>query len=261
MPPSEGTHSVPAAPVQSGAVPSAPSGSSETNSGAQLALLSSRGYQTEGGGYYIVEGEVRNISGERLADVEAVASWYASNGTFITSDSALIDYNPIMPGQTSPFKVMSTANPEMDKYSVGFKTVLGLPIATSDERAEEAEREAAKRRATEEKQQAAKRAAEQREREAEAAQQGLLAPFRYRVAFRPGDDSVYDVTVDGRKNAPPLFHREGFAYFGVRQSMLISTRSPEAGFSSAQVNGQAFPLSWHPDGSGGWTAWVVRPAK
>jgi hypothetical protein len=100
----------------------------------QLAFLSSRGYESEGGGYYIVEGQVRNISGSSLKDIEAVASWYAADGTFITSDSAIIEYNPILPGQTSPFKAMSTANPKMAKYAVEFKLLFGPTVETVDQR-------------------------------------------------------------------------------------------------------------------------------
>jgi hypothetical protein len=100
----------------------------------QLALISSRGYQTESGGYYIVEGQVQNISGNNLKDIEAVASWYAADGTFITSDSAIIEYNPLLPGQTSPFRTMSTANPAMAKYTVEFKSLFGPTIGTVDRR-------------------------------------------------------------------------------------------------------------------------------
>ena len=42
----------------------------------------------------------------------------------ITSD-ALIEYNPILPGQISPFKVMVTENPSMRKAGVEFKSLLG----------------------------------------------------------------------------------------------------------------------------------------
>lgn len=42
----------------------------------QLAIISSRGYETEGGGYHIVEGQVKNISDEPLQSVAAVSTWY-----------------------------------------------------------------------------------------------------------------------------------------------------------------------------------------
>lgn len=81
-------------------------------------------------GYVTVEGQVRNISGRKLENVEAVASFFAEDGTFITSDSSLVEYNPLMPGQVSPFKVMKTYNPLMRKASIGFKTMWGSALTT-----------------------------------------------------------------------------------------------------------------------------------
>lgn len=45
------------------------------------------------------EGEVTNISGESLKNVEAIVTFRTKSGDFITSDSALIDYNPVLPNQ------------------------------------------------------------------------------------------------------------------------------------------------------------------
>ena len=85
------------------------------NQGAhsRLALLSSRGY--EGAGYMIVEGQVQNISDSSLESVQAVASWYSKDGSFISSGDALIGYTPILPGQTSPFKIFTRINPRNAK--------------------------------------------------------------------------------------------------------------------------------------------------
>lgn len=99
---------------------------------AKLALLSARGYDEYG--YHIVEGQVRNISDESLKNVAVKATWYDKADGFITSDDALIDYNPILPGQTSPFKTMSRTNPAMSKYSVEFKFLFGGEIQTDDRR-------------------------------------------------------------------------------------------------------------------------------
>jgi hypothetical protein len=79
-------------------------------------------------GYAILEGQVRNISSEPLKNVAAVASFYDLDGGFITSSDTLIDYNPVLPGQTSPFKVMATQNPTMKKARVEFKELLGGTI-------------------------------------------------------------------------------------------------------------------------------------
>jgi hypothetical protein len=82
-------------------------------------------------GFAYVEGEVKNISTDSLSDVEAVGTWYTSAGTFIVSDDALTDFNPILPGQTSPFKTYSTYNPEMRKCDLKFKDLFGGQIPAS----------------------------------------------------------------------------------------------------------------------------------
>lgn len=79
-------------------------------------------------GYAIVEGEVTNRSDSRLENVLVVASFYTSDGKLITSDDALIKYNPILPGQTSPFKTMATYNPQMKSARLAFKYLFGGSI-------------------------------------------------------------------------------------------------------------------------------------
>jgi len=78
--------------------------------------------------YAIVEGQVKNISSGSLKNVTIVASFYDASGSFITSADALIDYNPILPGQISPFKAMHTENPAMKKAGVEFKYLMGGSI-------------------------------------------------------------------------------------------------------------------------------------
>lgn len=103
------------------------SGASESlGTAAQLALVSSRGYNEYG--YHHVTGEVKNISAEPLKNVEVVASWYSEDGTLVKTSDALIDFNPILPGQTSPFNTLTTSNPEMKRFTVQFKTLFGRTI-------------------------------------------------------------------------------------------------------------------------------------
>lgn len=95
---------------------------------AHLVLLDWR--WSEEYGYVTVEGQVGNISGRKLENVEAVARFFADDGTFITSDSSIIEYNPLMPGQVSPFKIMATHNPMMQRVSVAFKIMWGPALTT-----------------------------------------------------------------------------------------------------------------------------------
>ncbi|MFZ3057713.1 MAG: FxLYD domain-containing protein [Minisyncoccales bacterium] len=84
--------------------------------------------------YFIIEGTVKNISEESLKNVEAVGGMYQENGEIVTSDSALIDFNPILSGQISSFKVMHTDNPAIKKCEVNFKELMGGTIYTKDSR-------------------------------------------------------------------------------------------------------------------------------
>lgn len=83
---------------------------------------------TERSGYAIVEGEVQNLSSENLHDVVVLVKFYTTEEMFITSDDALIDYNPILPGQSSPFKVIVSYNPAMKTASISFKEFMGGTI-------------------------------------------------------------------------------------------------------------------------------------
>lgn len=79
-------------------------------------------------GYIIVEGIVTNISRKPLKNIEAVVVFLDSRGDLVTSDSALIEYNPILPRQSSPFKVTTKYNPAMEDMKLSFKTLMGGSI-------------------------------------------------------------------------------------------------------------------------------------
>lgn len=97
-----------------------------------LALLSSTGYDEYD--FQITEGQVKNITDAPIRRIEAVVTWLDKGGGFITSDSAMIKFDPILPGQTSPFRITTTRNPAMSKYRVEFKQILGGTISVRDDR-------------------------------------------------------------------------------------------------------------------------------
>lgn len=111
---------------------SAPRAAAPSVATPQLAIVSSRGYESYS--YHIVEGQVRNISDQPLRNVTAKSTWYAKDDSFVTSDDAIIDLNPILPGQTSTFKTMSRSNPAMAKFTVEFSRLFGGSISTRDDR-------------------------------------------------------------------------------------------------------------------------------
>lgn len=109
--------------------------SSDGSSGSrasELELQDSRCYkETSGnsGGLAYVKGNVKNISSRRLETIEAVVTWHTRANEFVVSDSALIQYDPLMPGNSSPFEIATKFNPAMDVCSLVFKKRGGNQIS------------------------------------------------------------------------------------------------------------------------------------
>jgi len=104
----------------------------ETPQTESLELVSMNCYREYD--YFIIEGMVKNISDKPLESVLAVGNTYTENGEFVKSSDALIEYNPILSGQSSPFKTMTTDNPAIKKCKVDFKEFWGGTIPTKDGR-------------------------------------------------------------------------------------------------------------------------------
>ena len=79
-------------------------------------------------GYAKVHGLVKNISSSAIKNLVAVAIFLDEDGTFIKSDEALIEYRPLLPGQSSPFKILSSWNPAMFTCRLSFKHFFGSQI-------------------------------------------------------------------------------------------------------------------------------------
>lgn len=79
-------------------------------------------------GYWHVAGTVTNITSSNLDKVTAVATFETKEGQFVKTDDAMIDYQPIMPGQTSPFDVITTGNPSIWQCRLAFKHLFGAAI-------------------------------------------------------------------------------------------------------------------------------------
>lgn len=71
------------------------------------------------------EGQVTNNSDQPIRSLEALAEFYTSDGKFITSASTYMDINPLMPGQTTPFKGYETFQFEMETVKIRLKTFNG----------------------------------------------------------------------------------------------------------------------------------------
>lgn len=81
--------------------------------------------------YAHISGEVKNISNKPLENVSAVGLFYDKDGQLVKTDDAMIDYNPILAGQTSPFEVLTTDNPAIMKGRVEFKFLFGGSILST----------------------------------------------------------------------------------------------------------------------------------
>ena len=79
-------------------------------------------------GFVKVAGDVTNNTSSPIENVVAVVTFYTADGAFVKTSEALTSYNPILPGQRSPFEVVDTGNPAIQRATVAFKTLLGGSI-------------------------------------------------------------------------------------------------------------------------------------
>jgi hypothetical protein len=85
-------------------------------------------------------GEVKNISSESLEKIMAVGKFQTKDGNLVKSVEAVIDSNPILPGQTSGFKVGGTDDPAITDCYLSFKNQAGQQltyVSTKDRKKEE----------------------------------------------------------------------------------------------------------------------------
>lgn len=100
------------------------------NVGPQLDAVSWHWGQDGDTDYVLAEGEVKNLTNEPMKNVEAIVTFRTASGEFISSETAFTQFNPIMPGQTSPWKVICPYNPEMQKAGLEFKDFMGQTFDT-----------------------------------------------------------------------------------------------------------------------------------
>jgi len=75
--------------------------------------------------YIFVRGEVKNIASQPLKNILAVGEFRTKSGELVKSETALLEYNPILAGQTSPFRAGGTDNPQIANCRVSFKYLFG----------------------------------------------------------------------------------------------------------------------------------------
>lgn len=102
--------------------------SSSVNSAPILQVKSFKNYKQYD--YAYIVGEVENISNKKLLNVKVLGVYYDENKEIIKTDSALIEYDPLLPKQISPFKVMTRDNPAIESAAVTFQFLDGQLIPT-----------------------------------------------------------------------------------------------------------------------------------
>ncbi len=81
-----------------------------------------------------IAGEVKNLDINILPDVEAIVKWYDKSGNLVTTDIDRIQAQPLMPGRSSTFEVISVYEAGMVDYKLSFRTLAGGDIAVTSKR-------------------------------------------------------------------------------------------------------------------------------
>jgi hypothetical protein len=106
------------APIESSAGKETP-GATE---GGKGLVVNSWNCAREGDSDYIhVRGEVKNASDSSVNGLWIVVTLRTADGTFVTSDHGLPEYQTILPGQTSPFELLIGFNPAVRSADLSFK--------------------------------------------------------------------------------------------------------------------------------------------
>jgi|SRR5919106_147245 hypothetical protein len=79
-------------------------------------------------GYTYVRGEVKNLSSTPIEDLRIIGELRQADGTLVKTATAMVEYDPLMPGQSSPFEALTPHNPLATKCQPAFKTFWGPQI-------------------------------------------------------------------------------------------------------------------------------------
>lgn len=118
------------------AQPAAPASAAASPAGAVPVELLSLAHAQEPG-RLTVSGVVLNPrTGSPLERVTATAFAFDTNGTFLASGRAALDFTTLAPGEESPFVVTMPVTGEVARYRVGFRAEDGTVIAHVDKRSD-----------------------------------------------------------------------------------------------------------------------------
>lgn len=78
--------------------------------------------------YLKAEGRVKNISTKPIKNAWAIVTFYDSKKNMITSQTGILKFNPLLPGQTSVFDVMIREQSDITSAYVEFGYIGGVKI-------------------------------------------------------------------------------------------------------------------------------------
>ncbi|MGX5805920.1 hypothetical protein ACWGS9_32605 [Bradyrhizobium sp. Arg314] len=82
-------------------------------------------------GFIKITGRMTNKTSRAIENLMAVGM-FSSNGDYFKSATAMVEYQPLLPGQTDPYTVMTTANPAITNCLTTFKTMFGGEVSSAD---------------------------------------------------------------------------------------------------------------------------------
>ena len=83
-------------------------------------------------GYATITGIAANLTDKPIKNVEALVEFFDRDGSFVKSESALIDLPMLRAGEDSPFTVQARDMPSIRAYRVRFRELLGASIPSTD---------------------------------------------------------------------------------------------------------------------------------
>ncbi len=93
---------------------------------ADLVLVSENASRDPNGGTVDVNGEFRNDGTTKIDSINATTVWRDAKGEIVKSTKIYVGFDPLMPGQTSPFHVMEMDNPLITSEYTTFEDDNGI---------------------------------------------------------------------------------------------------------------------------------------
>jgi hypothetical protein len=78
-----------------------------------------------------IQGEIKNLSSQPIGNAEIKPTFRDTNGGFVSTADALVSFNPLLPGQTSPFDGYGGMNPAIAKVTIAPSILFGRALTFS----------------------------------------------------------------------------------------------------------------------------------